>query len=85
MSKAVKSTINYFAIVLMLALGVLGMILPIMPGMIFFFAAIVILSSEFPAIDDWVERNIEKIPRYNTELRKAKVFVKRYSDWEFKK
>lgn len=71
-------------IILMLMLGVLGMILPVMPGVIFFFIALVILSSEFPAIDDWVEAKIEKFPKHSENLRKAKVFVKRYSDWDFK-
>ncbi|MDQ5957361.1 MAG: hypothetical protein QG614_336 [Patescibacteria group bacterium] len=78
MSKKVRSTINYTSVALFIFLGLLGIILPILPGLVFILIALVILSCEVPAVDEWLEKHIIRFPKYEPHFRTVKVRVQKY-------
>jgi uncharacterized membrane protein YbaN (DUF454 family) len=51
-----------------LVLGVLGVLLPIIPGGLFFAIAAVIAANHFPGVDAWLHRN-RTIGRYLDRAR----------------
>ena len=44
-------------VVTCIVLGLIGLILPIVPGLLFLFVAAVLVTRYFPAIDGWLRRN----------------------------
>jgi uncharacterized membrane protein YbaN (DUF454 family) len=46
-----------------LAIGAVGLILPILPGVLFIALAVLLLARHFPSMDAWLRRN-PKVSRY---------------------
>lgn len=78
MKKVARSGLNYFVILILIALGVLGLALPIAPGLIFIVIAVVILSYEIPFIERKLEQYIDKDKDFGKMFYKYKVKLDKY-------
>ena len=63
MRAKLKSSINYTVSILLIILGIIGWVLPVMPGVILIIAGLIILSIENPKLDKYIETKIIKYPR----------------------
>ncbi len=61
MKKVARSGLNYFVILILIALGVLGLALPIAPGLIFIVIAVVILSYEIPSLKESFNNKFKRV------------------------
>lgn len=58
--RQVKRGINFFLGILFILLGFLGLIIPVMPQIIFFAIGLVILSFEVPQIETYINQHLSK-------------------------
>ena len=58
-----KSSFNYTIAVLLIILGIIGWILPIMPGLVLILAGVIILSIENPKLESYIEHKFSKYPK----------------------
>ncbi len=63
MKAKLKSSFNYTVAILLIILGIIGWVLPVMPGLILIVAGIIILSIENPKLDHYIEFKFAKHPR----------------------
>jgi len=78
MRKKLRSTFNYFIIVILFVLGVIGIILPIVPGVIFFAIGVVILSFELPYIENMLDKYIDKEKDFGKKFFSYKNKLEKY-------
>jgi uncharacterized membrane protein YbaN (DUF454 family) len=78
MKKVARSGLNYFVILILIALGVFGLALPIIPGLIFIVVAVVILSYEIPFIERKLEQHIDKDKDFGKMFYKYKAKLDKY-------
>ena len=76
MRAKLKSSFNYFIAVILIVAGILGSILPIVPGVIPILIGLVILSIEIPVIDEWLDSKFAKSEKLNRSFQSAKGKVK---------
>lgn len=74
----VKRTINYVLVIIFFILGVTGIVLPVIPGLIFFVLGTVILSYEIPFIERELEKRINKETKFGTTFFKYKNKFEKY-------
>ncbi len=63
MKAKLKSGFNYGIAFILISLGLLGSVLPIMPGLIFIVVGVIIISIENPKLDSLIERQFSKHPK----------------------
>jgi uncharacterized membrane protein YbaN (DUF454 family) len=63
MKAKLKSSFNYTVAILLIILGIMGWVLPVMPGLILVVAGIIILSIENPKLEHYIEKNFSKYPK----------------------
>ena len=73
-----KKIILIVAICIFLTLSILGAFLPIIPGFVFFFAAIIMLSWIFPPIERKIHKLLAKFPRLKKHTDKAEALLKKW-------
>jgi uncharacterized protein YqgC (DUF456 family) len=78
MSKKIKLFLKILLAIFLILLGVLGLILPILHGLGFLIAGIIILSFEFPQIDKYVSRHIDKNIHVKKMYEKVHKFLRKY-------
>ena len=72
MRAKLKSSFNYFLAILLIFGGVIGFILPIVPGLLPILIGLVILSIEIPVIDEWLESKFSKNEKFNKHFQTTK-------------
>lgn len=63
MKAKLKSSFNYTVAILLMITGIIGWVLPIMPGLILVVAGIIIISIENPKLDHYIESKFSKYPK----------------------
>lgn len=63
MKAKLKSSFNYTIAILLIVLGIIGWVIPVMPGLILVVAGIIILSIENPKWDAYIESKFVKHPK----------------------
>lgn len=63
--------------ILLLGLGVVGAVLPVLPGILLFAAGVAILAKHFPWAHHLLEAGKRRFPTITRELGRAKVFGRR--------
>lgn len=63
MKAKLKSSFNYTIAILLIVLGIIGWVLPVMPGLILVVAGVIILSIENPKWDVYIESKFVKHPK----------------------
>ncbi len=72
MRAKLKSSFNYFIAILLICAGILGTVLPILPGVLPILIGLVILSIEIPVIDEWLESKFSKNEKFNKHFQSTK-------------
>lgn len=73
-----KKVILIIAMCIFLTLSIFGAFLPIIPGFVFFFAAIIILSWICPPIERRIHRLLSKFPNIKKHTDKAEKLLKKW-------
>lgn len=63
MKAKLKSSFNYTIAIFLIVLGIIGWVLPVMPGIILVVAGVIILSIENPKLDKYIESRFVKHPK----------------------
>ena len=63
MRAKLKSSFNYSIAIVLIILGIIGWVLPILPGVILIIAGVIILSIENPKLEAYIERKFSKYPK----------------------
>ncbi len=58
MRRKIKSGVNYFIALIFIALGTIGLLLPVVPQAVFFLIALIVLSFEIPAIEAYIGKYV---------------------------
>lgn len=80
MRKSFKKLSLVFLGIFFVLFGLILMPFPILPGIILVLIGIVILSFEYPYIENFIERFIHRNDRLHTEYKKAKKYMKEFRD-----
>lgn len=68
MIRHTKRTIIFLLAILFVILGFAGLVLPLIPGLVFFALSLIIFSIFFPTIGEWVRRHTIKYPRFHAVI-----------------
>lgn len=63
MKAKLKSSFNYTIAITLIILGLIGWIVPVMPGLILIVAGVIILSIENPRLESYLERKFSRYPK----------------------
>ena len=63
MPKNVKRILLFVAAFFFIALGIVGLVLPVLQGILFLAIGIILLSLASPAAHSWIENHTRKWPR----------------------
>ncbi len=76
----VRSGLHYLLAGIFLLLGFIGLALPVVPQVVFFLIAFIILSFEFPKFANYIEEKLKKFPHvlkiYHTHRDKFEKYFK---------
>lgn len=78
MRRKIRATFNYFVVLTLLALGVVGLVLPIIPGLVFIALALVILSFEVPFIEKKIEKHVDPNTEFGQKFFQFKNKIERF-------
>jgi len=70
MKKGFKRTAVFAVGAAFIPLGVAGLVLPILQGVIFLVAGVILLSIASPTIRSWTERHTRKYPKVHSVFEK---------------
>ncbi|WP_440616079.1 hypothetical protein [Cysteiniphilum sp. 6C5] len=73
-----KKTLLIVIVIILFALALLGAVLPIIPGFVFFFAGIIVLSWLVPPIRKWLHKLLHRFPRLEKHVLKAENKLKKW-------
>lgn len=73
-----KKTIRILLALLILLIGCVGLVLPILNGVLFLLVGLLILSLESPALEARLDKYGRKYPKLEFWYDKCKVFVQKY-------
>ncbi|MFZ9035011.1 MAG: hypothetical protein ACO2ZM_02675 [Francisellaceae bacterium] len=76
--KLFKRFLLIFIACLLFALALLGAVLPILPGFVFFFAGIIVLSWASPLVERWFNRLLRPHPRLHGWIIQAENKLKKW-------
>ena len=76
--KSIKKLLLIFLFVILIVLGITGIILPIMPGVIFLIPALFILTLISPRFNNLYERLKVKYPRAAKSVEKFEIKLKKW-------
>jgi uncharacterized membrane protein YbaN (DUF454 family) len=72
-----KRTIVFFAALMCVVIGIAGLILPIIPGLVFLAVAAIIFSLFFPIIGEKMRHHTKRYPPLHTTIEKMDEWVRR--------
>ncbi|WP_119328742.1 hypothetical protein [Cysteiniphilum halobium] len=73
-----KKTLLIVIVIALFTLALLGAILPIIPGFVFFFAGIIVLSWLIPPVRQWLHRLLHRFPKLEKHVLKAEEKLKKW-------
>ena len=73
-----KKTLLILIVIILFALALLGAILPIIPGFVFFFAGIIVLSWLIPAVRRLLHKFLHRFPRLEKHVLRAEEKLKKW-------
>ncbi len=73
-----KRVVLIFLAVILFAFALLGAILPIIPGFVFLFAGIIVLSWTFESVRNWLHKLLHRFPHIEKYVLKAEEKLKKW-------
>ena len=77
MIKNTKRTLIFISAIFLVVIGIAGLILPLIPGLIFIALALVIFSIFFPEVGEKLHHYTRNYPRLQEAIKKMEDFVRR--------
>ncbi|TSC69341.1 MAG: hypothetical protein G01um101456_246 [Parcubacteria group bacterium Gr01-1014_56] len=77
MIKHTKRILIFFLAVIFVLVGIAGLILPLIPGLVFFALALIIFSIFFPLLGDKARAVTRKYPKLDALVEKLDMWVRR--------
>lgn len=76
--RMIKQLVLILIALVLFAIALLGAILPILPGFIFFFAGIIVLSWAFPGVRRLLHKMLHHFPRLERHIISAEKKLKKW-------
>ena len=73
-----KKIMLILIVIILFAFATLGAILPILPGFIFFFAGVIVLSWLFPSVRKVLHKLLHRFPKLEKHVIKAEEKLKKW-------
>jgi len=77
MKRKMKRGFVFFVAVLSLLLGVVGLVLPILQGVLFIAIGLILLSLLSPTLRDWFEKHTRAYPSVHSKVKKVEAWLVR--------
>ena len=76
MKAKLKTSFNYFTAIILIICGVIGWVLPILPGLVFIIIGLIILSIENPRLEKYIEGKLLNYPKIDNVFLAVRQKVK---------
>lgn len=77
MARKAKRGLVFLMALIFLAIGLVGFLLPFLPGFVFIAVALILLSMLSPRFRDWADRRTSKYPAFHKIVQKLDAWVRK--------